>query len=116
MRTRHALATAAIVAMQADVHALTTPSASDGPVRLISCTVMSNGILEARVDNTGDEAMFCNVRCSYELSGRMFSHSFSATIPKHFQGSIGKFDTNNARPGNYPGEVGSCKKVSADER
>lgn len=104
---------AAALATQADVHALSTPKASDGPIRLLSCTVSGSGVLEARVDNQGDDAMFCNVRCTYELGEKMFSHSFSETIPRHFQGSIGRFDTNGARAGDYPGEVGTCKKVSA---
>jgi hypothetical protein len=102
---------AAMVA--AEVGALTTPSASDGPIKLLSCTVAPNGMLEAQVANQGDEAMFCNIRCSYELGGKMFSHTFSETIPKRYQGTLGKFDTSNGRPGSYPGEVGRCKKVSS---
>jgi hypothetical protein len=93
-------------------HALVTPKASDGPIRLLSCTVSGTGMLEAQVDNQGDEAMFCNLDCTYELGGKMFTHTFSETIRKRFQGRIGQFDTNGARAGNYPGEVGDCRKVS----
>ncbi|HEX6637557.1 MAG TPA: hypothetical protein VF033_07855 [Steroidobacteraceae bacterium] len=102
----------AMLVMQADVHALVTPSTSDGPVRLLGCVVTPARLLQAEVDNSSDEAMFCEFSCNYEISGRMFSHAFSETIPKHFQGRIGQFDASGARPGNYSGEVGKCSKAS----
>ena len=115
MKLRHRLAgLAAIVALTSHSHALNPPSASDGPIKLLACVVTSARMLEVHVDNQGDEAMFCNFRCNYELGGKMFSHTFGETIPKRFQGRIGAFDTNGARPGTYSGEVGSCKKVSHD--
>lgn len=100
----------AAAAMHAD--ALTPPSASDGPIRLLGCTVSARGILQAQVINQGGDAMFCNFRCQYELGGKMFSQDFSETIPRHFQGSIGRFDASGARAGNYPGDLGRCSKVS----
>lgn len=113
MKARHWLMfMPALLVLQADVHALITPSASDGPIRLLGCVVTPSGVLEAQVDNSGDEAMFCDFTCHYEVSERMFSHDFSETIPKHFQGRIGRFDVSGARPGNYSGEVGKCSKVS----
>lgn len=109
-----ALATLVALAVpQRPVHALTTPKASDGPIRLLGCIVSPNGVLEAQVDNQGDDAMFCNIRCNYEVEGKMLSHTFSETIPKRFQGSIGRFDTSAAKAGNYSGDVGTCKKVSS---
>ena len=111
---RHCLvALAALVAIQTDVNALTPPNASDGPIRLLTCIVTPTGILEAEVDNQTDEAMNCNIRCNYELGDRMFSHSFNVTIPRRFHGRLGRFDTSNAKAGNYSGEVGTCKKTSA---
>lgn len=102
-----------LAAMMAPVvHALVTPKASDGPIRLLTCSVSAKGLLEAQVDNQGDDAMFCNIRCNYEIEGKTLSHTFSETIPRHFQGRVGSFDTNNAKAGSYSGEVGSCKKVS----
>jgi hypothetical protein len=113
MKTRHWLAILVVtLAAQADVHGLNPPSASDGPVKLFGCIVTPTGMLEAQVENQSDEAMSCNIRCTYEISGRMFSHTFYETIPKRFSGRIGKFDTSNARAATYPGDVGTCKKVS----
>jgi hypothetical protein len=40
----------------------------------------------------------------------MFSHSFDVTIRARFHGRIGRFDTNNARAGNYSGDLGNCRK------
>ena len=109
MKTRYGLAALlAVVASQS--RALTPPSASDGPVKLLSCVVNPQGILEAEVDNQTDETVSCNIRCNYELGERMFSQSFNVTIPGHFQGRLGRFDTSNAKPGNYSGELGTCKK------
>ena len=103
---------AAIAATPAGVYGLNPPSASDGPVKLLSCIVGSNGVLEAQVESQSEDAMSCNIRCTYELGEKMFSHSFDVTIPARFQGRMGRFDTSNARAGSYPGEVGTCKKVS----
>jgi len=113
MKTRNCLlALAAIIAPQADVYSLTPPSAGDGDIRLLSCTVNPQGILEALVDSQTEDAMSCNIRCNYELGEKMFSHTFSVTIPGRFHGSIGRFDTSNAKAGNYSGDLGTCKKGS----
>jgi hypothetical protein len=113
MKTRSWLLAAAVLAIPtSQVLALNTPKASDGPIRLLGCVVSPNGTLVAQVDSQGDDAMFCNLRCNYEVEGKMLSHTFSETIPRHFQGGVGRFDTNAAKAGNYSGEVGSCKKVS----
>ncbi|MEO8017456.1 MAG: hypothetical protein ABI769_06560 [Pseudomonadota bacterium] len=110
MKTRHCLvALAVIAAPQADVHGLTVPSASDGPIRLLTCNVSAQGILEASVESQADDAMDCSIRCNYELGDKMFSHVFSVTIPKRFQGRVGRFDTNGAKPGNYSGDLGTCR-------
>jgi hypothetical protein len=104
------LTLAALMALQADVHALTPPSDSDGPVKLLGCTVNAQGILEASVDNTTEHAMSCTIRCNYELGERMFSHAFTVTIPGRFNGSVGRFDTSTGRAGNYSGDIlGECK-------
>ena len=117
MKTIHRLnCFVTMVALATAAHALNPPSAADGPINLLSCVVAPTGVLHAHVDNQGDDAMFCNIRCNYELGGKMFSHTFDGTIPKRFQGRFGEFDTNGARPGSYPGEVGRCKKVSHDGR
>jgi hypothetical protein len=113
MKARHWLVALAVtVAAQADVFGLTPPSASDGPVKLLGCIVTPQGILEAEVDNQTDDAMSCNIRCNYELGERMFSYTFNVTIPKRFHGRVGRFDTNNARAGNYSGDVRTCAPVS----
>jgi hypothetical protein len=113
MHTRYWLAAlAAVVVPHSALHALTPPTSSDGPVRLLSCVVTPTGVLEAEVDSQIDEAMNCNIRCNYELGERMFSHSFNVTIAARFQGRVGRFDTSNARAGSYSGEVGTCRKVS----
>jgi hypothetical protein len=101
-----------MAAMQSDVYGITPPSASDGPIRLLTCVVTSNGILEAEVDNQSEDDVSCNIRCNYELGERMFTHSFSVTIPARFNGRIGRFDTSNGKAGNYSGDVGTCRKVS----
>jgi len=113
MKTRHWLAfLAAALATQTDVYGLTPPSASDGPIKLLSCIVTPSGMLEAQVDNQTDDALTCNIRCNYELGGRMFSHTFTEMIPKRFSGRVGRFDTSNAKAGNYSGDVGTCSAVS----
>jgi hypothetical protein len=55
--------------------------------------------------------MNCNLRCSYELGEKMFSYNFNVRIPGRFHGHVGRFDTSNARAGNYSGDVGACKKT-----
>lgn len=109
MKTRYGLA--ALLAMVASqTHGLTPPSASDGPVKLLGCIVNPQGILEAEVDNQTDDNVSCNIRCHYELGERLFSQSFSVTIPGRFHGRVGRFDTSNGKAGNYSGELGTCKK------
>jgi len=113
MKTLHRLvAVAALAAPQATVLGLTPPSDSDGPIKLLACVVRPTGILEAEVESQTDDAMSCNIRCSYELGDRKFSHTFEVTIPGRFQGRVGEFDTSNAKAGNYSGDVGTCKKAS----
>ena len=112
MKTRHWFpAFAALALGQADVPALTPPSDSDGPIRLLNCIVSPTGVLEAEVDSTADDAMSCNISCQYEFGGKPFSQWFEVTIPKRFHGRVGHFDTNGGRPGNFPGSVGTCKKT-----
>jgi hypothetical protein len=111
MKTRHFLFTMAVIAWPlAVVQALTPPSDSDGPIKLLGCSVTPQGILEAEVDSQSDDAMSCSIRCNYELGGKTFSHAFDVSIPARFHGRVGRFDTSNARAGNYSGDVGSCKK------
>ena len=113
MKTRLCLLTfATLVAAHADVYGLTPLSDSDGPIRLLACIVTPQGVLEAEVASQADDSMSCNIRCSYELGSQMFSHSFNVSIPGRFQGRVGRFDTVNARAGNYSGDVGTCKKGS----
>jgi hypothetical protein len=113
MKTRSWLiALAAIAATQSDVYGLTPPSDSDGPVRLLTCTVDSQGILEAEVESSTDDDMNCDIRCNYELGGSTFTQIFNVTIRRRFQGRVGRFDTGQGRAGNYSGDVGNCKKVS----
>jgi hypothetical protein len=107
---RHVVLAATLTAASA-VYALTPPSDSDGPIKLLACVVTPSGILEASVDSRSDVAMSCDIRCNYELGERMFSHTFIVTIPKRFQGRVGRFDTSNGKAGNYSGQVGSCEKV-----
>lgn len=113
MKTRYWLvAFAAMVTPGSFVHGLNPPSASDGPIKLLTCVVTPGGRLEAEVDSQADEAMSCIIRCNYELGDRMFAHTFDVTIPARFHGRVGGFDTSNARAGNYSGEVGNCTKTS----
>src|SRR5688500_3210965 len=98
MKARHArvvLATTILAA--AAVYGLTPPSESKGPIKLLDCVVTSAGILEAAVDSQSDDNLTCNIRCDYELGERLFSHTFTVTIPKRFQGRVGKFDTTHAK-------------------
>jgi hypothetical protein len=110
MRGRREWIAAAVALAAVTAHGLNPPSASDGPVKLLACVVTPAGILEAAVDSSADETMSCDILCHYELAGRMFTHTFTATIPARFQGRVGDFDTNNAKPGSYPGELGRCQK------
>jgi hypothetical protein len=107
MKTRLCWAALAMLATQSP--GLTPPSSSNGPVKLLTCVVTPQGILEAEVDSQVDDAVSCNIRCNYELGDRGFSHSFNVTIPARFHGRVGGFDTTNARAGNYSGEIGTCK-------
>ena len=102
----------AILAAKMEVHALTPPSESDGPIKLLTCSVSPQGILEAEVDSQTDDDMSCSIRCNYELGERSFSQSFEVTIPGRFHGRVGRFDTSNGKAGNYSGEVGTCRKIS----
>jgi len=109
MRARFVgMALFAVVAAQ--VFGLTAPSKSDGPVRLLSCVVSAAGVLELEVDSTSEHPMECEFRCNYEIGGQMFSHWFTETVPARFNGRVGKFDTSGGKPGNYSGEVGTCRK------
>lgn len=111
MKTRNFLvALAATAVTQSAVYAITPPSSSDGPIRLLTCVVNPHGILEAEVQSQADESMNCNIRCNYELGERMFSQSLNVTIPARFHGRIGRYDTSNGKAGNYSGELGTCKK------
>jgi len=113
MKTRHGLAAlAAAAVIHTDTYALNPPSDSDGPVKLLACIVSPQRVLEAEVDSRTEDAMSCNIRCNYELGEKTFSHSFSVTIPGRFQGRVGRFDTNEGKPGNYSGDIGTCKRVS----
>src|SRR5262245_58324112 len=106
MKTRHWLAAlAATLATQADVYGLTPPSEDDGPVKVLSCIVSNDGILEAEVDNATDDAQSCDFRCNYDLLGKRVSRTFTVTIPKRFHGRVGQFSTEGATPGNYSGNV-----------
>ena len=113
MKTKHGLAIlATILTTQWEVQALTPPSDSDGPIKLLTCTVSPQGILEAEVDSQTDDDMSCNIRCNYEFGERSFSQSFDVTIPARFHGRVGRFDTSSGKAGNYSGEVGTCRKIS----
>ena len=114
MNTRHRLAAlVALAAAQSTIPALTPPSKSDGPIRLLSCVVSPNGTLEAEVDNSSDAAMSCNIRCNYAIGETTFSHWFEVSIPARFNGRVGRFDTTGGKAGNYSGDVGTCTKVPA---
>ena len=113
MKTRLCLAAlAALASPQASVLALTPPSESDGPIKLLTCVVSPTALLEAEVESQTDDTMSCYIRCSYELGDRKFSHGFEVTIPGRFQGRVGGFDTSNGKAGNYAGDIGTCKKAS----
>ena len=112
MGTRSILARVAIcTGVASAAFALTPPSASDGPVKLLACVVSPNGLLEASVDSQTDDRMRCHIRCTYQMAERTFNHRFDETIPARFQGRVGQFDTTNGKAGNYPGEISGCEKV-----
>jgi hypothetical protein len=73
MKARHLLGALTLIVVPPIVLGLTSPSDSDGPVKLLTCVVSPTGILEAEVDSQTDDAMNCNIRCNYELGERMFS-------------------------------------------
>lgn len=112
MKARHAWLFPALLVMQADVYGLTTPSASDGPIKLLACVVTPSGILEAAVDSQTDDRMSCDIDCNYMLGERLFSQSFTVTIPARFQGRVGSFDTSGGKAGNYQGSLRGCEKLS----
>src|SRR5262245_18075761 len=111
MKPRHGLLVLVALGVASDVLSLNPPSESDGPVKLLSCVVSPGGILEAEVDSKTDDAMACNLRCNYEFGGKPFSHWFEVVVPAHFNGRLGRFDTNGGRAGNFSGDVGTCKKT-----
>lgn len=111
MKTRTFGAAVIAVVAASSVYPLTPPSASDGPVKLLSCVVSPNGVLEASVDNTSEDRLRCHIRCTYQLAERTFNHSFVETIPPRFQGRVGQFDTTSGKAGNYPGDVSGCEKI-----
>jgi hypothetical protein len=114
MKTRLALAAlVAVAATHADVSALTPPSKSDGPIKLMNCIVSGDGTLEAEVDNTSEDAQNCNIGCNYEMGGQTFSHWFEVSIPARYSGRVGRFDTAGGKKGSYSGDVGTCQKTSA---
>jgi hypothetical protein len=114
MKRRMGLAVLVVVTMtQGDVHGLTPPSKSDGPVRLLACVVSGAGILEAEVDSQTDDTMTCNLRCNYEFGGKTLSYTFTETIRGRFNGRVGRFDTSGGKSGSYSGDVGTCKKADA---
>ncbi len=106
------VASALAVAVASAAYALNPPSSSDGPVKLLSCVVTPAGVLEAAVASQSNDAVSCAIRCNYELVERMFSHTFTVTIPARFQGRVGQFDTNGAKTGNYSGEISDCEVMS----
>jgi len=111
MKTRHLLlALGGLAAPLAGVYALTPPSDSDGPVKLLACIVSPQGILEAEVASQSDDAMSCSIRCNYELGEKRVSYTFNARIPARFQGRVGRYDTSVGKAGNYSGDLGSCEK------
>jgi len=110
MKARLCLAAlAAMVATQSQ--GLTPPSASDGPIKLLTCTVTPQGVLEAWIDNQTGDAMDCIIRCNYQLGGTALSHTFNVTVPAGFNGRVGRMDTSGAKAGDYSGDIlGECKK------
>ena len=114
MKGRLGLATlAALASTHADVSALTPPSKSDGPIKLLNCIVSGDGTLEAEVDNRSEDAQNCNIRCNYAIGETTYSHWFEVSIPARYSGRVGRFDTSGGKKGNYSGDVGTCQKTSA---
>lgn len=105
------LAIGVLAACDIDVQALTPPSDSDGPVKLLTCLVSPQGILEAEVASQSDDSMDCFIRCNYEFGDKLLSQGFHATIPARFQGRISGVDTSAGKAGNYSGEISGCKNI-----
>ena len=105
------LAIGVLTVSDLDVQALTPPSASDGPVKLLACVVSHQGVLQAQVDSQSDDAMDCFIRCNYEFGDKLLSQGFSVTVPARFQGKVGGVDTAAGKAGNYSGEISGCKKT-----
>jgi len=99
------------LALSRTIFGLNPQSDSAGPIRLLSCVVSPNGVLEVEVDSQSDDPMACNLRCNYEFGGKPFTHWFEVIVPAHFNGRLGHFDTNGGREGNFSGDVGTCKKT-----
>ena len=104
---------AALASTYVDVSALTPPSKSDGPIRLLNCIVSADGTLEAEIDNKSEDAQSCNIRCNYTVGDTTFTHWFEVSIPARYSGRVGRFDTSGGTKGNYSGDVGTCTKTSA---
>ena len=111
MKTRTWFAILA-AAVSPSVFGLKPPSAADGPIKLLGCVVQSNGMLQAQVENQAGHAMFCALSCRYELGENLFSQTFEVSIPKHFQGNVGEFDTHGGKAGRYSGDIVKCRKGS----
>ena len=104
------LAICVLTASDLDVLALTPPSDSDGPVKLLTCVVSPQGVLEAEVASQSDDEMDCFIRCNYEFGDKLLSQGFHATVPARFQGRVRGVDTSAGKVGNYSGEISGCKK------
>ena len=94
--------------------ALAAPLAANtpGPIRLLSCTVSSVGLLEAEVENSSDTVHTCELRCDYVIGGSTISHRFEAvSIPSRYRGIVAQVDTARGQPGIYSGDVGVCEKL-----
>ena len=113
MKSRITLAALAVIVGTQNVSGLNPPSDSDGPVRLLSCVVSPNGMLEAEVESQSDDDLSCNIHCNYEFGGQSFRHWFEVTIPRRFMGRVGRFDTSGGRAGTFSGELGTCRKTEA---
>jgi len=94
--------------------ALATPLAADtsGPIRLVSCTVSSAGLLEVEVENTSYTVHTCNLRCDYVIGGSTISHRFAGvSVPSRYKGIVGQVDTSRGQPGRYAGHVDACEQL-----
>ena len=110
MKIRDGLGLLAVtLATASAVYPLNPPSSSDGPVKLLACVVSPSGVLEAEIDSAADQTQRCDIRCNYEMGEHMFSHTFEVAVPARFHGRVGRFDTNGARAGSFPGDVLHCE-------